>query len=354
MAHPISRFRQRLFRHRPDDTLPAVVTHQRIYILPSGRGFTFLLALLLMLVAAINYSLSLGYALCFLLMGLHAAALIATYRNLAGLCIESIRSGNVHVGELLVYDIALSSGDGTPRHGIELRDRGGHGVALDVLPAQGENRATIEIPAESRGPHALGRLTLASDWPLGLWRAWSYLHTPAESLVYPKPEPNPPPVPVRERDGGGADMMLVRQGEFAGLREYRDGDSPNLVAWKQAARGQGLLVRLFDDAEGRREAQLSLAETGLAGLEAQLSRIAAWVQQCEQQQRNYAMKLGPFQLDCNHGPEQRHRAFAALALHGVERHSRYERNQAVPRPAGRGTDDGAVFDTASPAETKVS
>jgi len=66
---------QRAFRARAEDYLPHKVSHQRIYIVPSKRGAAFVLTLLLMLIASINYSLSLGYALSFVLTGLFAATL---------------------------------------------------------------------------------------------------------------------------------------------------------------------------------------------------------------------------------------------------------------------------------------
>ena len=52
----VSRISQRVFRTRPEDTLPHVVTHQRVYIVPTKRGLAFLLALLLMLIASVNYA----------------------------------------------------------------------------------------------------------------------------------------------------------------------------------------------------------------------------------------------------------------------------------------------------------
>ena len=56
----LSHIWQRLFRTRALDLLPHKVEHQRIYILPTRRGWAFLAALLLMLIASINYALSLS------------------------------------------------------------------------------------------------------------------------------------------------------------------------------------------------------------------------------------------------------------------------------------------------------
>ena len=102
------RLRQRIFRSRAEDTLPHVVTHQRVYIVPTKRGFAFLLALLLMLIASVNYALSLGYALCFILTGLFAASLLHTYRNLAGIKVKHIKSFDAFTGRDAFFSISLA------------------------------------------------------------------------------------------------------------------------------------------------------------------------------------------------------------------------------------------------------
>jgi hypothetical protein len=45
------------------------LTQRNIYIVPTRAGFMFLLVLVVMLLASINYQLSLGYVLTFLLAG---------------------------------------------------------------------------------------------------------------------------------------------------------------------------------------------------------------------------------------------------------------------------------------------
>ena len=62
-----------------------MLRHSRIYILPTRRGFALIATLVIMLLTSMNYALSLGYALTFLAAGMVAAALLATFRNLAGI-----------------------------------------------------------------------------------------------------------------------------------------------------------------------------------------------------------------------------------------------------------------------------
>jgi len=308
------RIRQRLFRIRAEDRLPHLVSHQRVYIVPTGRGWAFLLALLLMLVASVNYALSLGYALCFLLTGLFAATLLHTYRNLAGLQIMKIDGGKCFANESLPFNIMLTNHRSQARHGLRLATADARVSNIRLEPTQ-DCTIVLPVPVTQRGIRPLGRLTLQSDWPLGLWTCWSYLHVATQGLVYPSPETNPPALPLAPGDEGDASQKAGLQGDVSGLRSYRPGDSIGSIAWKSAARGQGLLVRTFDSEDGNGETALNLQSTGLPAIEQQLSRLCAWVLLAESRQTPYTLQLSTQQLSAAHGAEQRARALQALATY---------------------------------------
>ena len=68
-----------IFRARAPENAPVVLTQRRIFILPSRTGYFFALVLLLLLIASINYSLSLGYMLTFLLAGMGGVSMLHTF-----------------------------------------------------------------------------------------------------------------------------------------------------------------------------------------------------------------------------------------------------------------------------------
>jgi uncharacterized protein (DUF58 family) len=309
-----NKFRQRIFRGKPEDTLPKKIHHKRIYILPTKRGWVFLASLLLMLVVSINYALSLGYALCFLLTGLFAATLIETYKNLAGIGIDSIQSKNVFAGDKAEFNIEMTSGVSS-RHDIEVFTADATGVCS--IDANAKSYCHLVVDAQKRGSLALGRLTLKSRYPLGLWYTWCYLHTPAAAIVYPKPESNPPPLPSSATDNDGDKNTQERSGDVAGLRNYQEGDSPSHIAWKSVARGQGLLVKMFEDNQLGGEVMLSQQATNHIEVESQLARLCAWVLEAENTQTHYAMSLSDSQLELNIGEVHKKRALESLALHGL-------------------------------------
>jgi uncharacterized protein (DUF58 family) len=311
------RFWQRIFRTRPEDTLPHVVTHQRVYIVPTKRGLAFVLALLLMLIASVNYSLSLGYGLCFILTGLFAATLLHTYRNLAGIRVEKIEQFDTFAGDDATFSISLTNALKETRHGIRLSTKEGNQLMTHVEPHETTD-TYLTVPALKRGVIQLGRVTLQSDWPLGLWTCWSYVHAPISSWVFPTPEKDAPPMPSSTVEDVGSSSTPGVEGDVSGLRQYRPGDSIGSIAWKSVAKGMGMQVRTYDSSHSPTNAILNLEKTGHTLVEKQLSRLCAWVLEAESGQREFALHMPGDTLASNRGEIHSRSALKILALYGID------------------------------------
>ena len=110
LAHAWSRLRQRAFRSAPADLAPVVLRHSRIYILPTRRGYAVIATLITMLLTSLNYALALGLGVTFMFGGLVAAALLHTFRNLAGIAIKPLAASDTFAGGHVVFSLAVSSG----------------------------------------------------------------------------------------------------------------------------------------------------------------------------------------------------------------------------------------------------
>ena len=308
-----SRYRRRFFHVDPTDLAPVILRHRQIYILPTRRGAAFIATILTMLVTSLNYALSLGFVVTFLLSGLVAAALLHTFRNLAGMEIRPLSAGETFAGNALPFTLALA-GCGTPRTAVALATRDGATVVVDV-PADGASSVTLGVPAPRRGRHALGRVTLSSDYPLGLWRGWAYFHFPLAGIVYPAPEADAPPLPP---GAVGADVRASARGDdadLAGLRAYRAGDPMQRIAWKAVARGAGWHTKQFEGAGGGGTLDLSWQALSAAlDAETRLARLTAWVLAAERAARPFALSLPGTVLPEGKGRDHRRMALTALAL----------------------------------------
>lgn len=305
--------RQRLWRSKPVDVAPVTLQHSRIYVLPTQRGLAFLASLLIMLLTSLNYSLSLGFMVVFLLAGFAASALLHTFRNLLGLSIRPLTAGEGFAGGTLPFVVAIMGGAGI-RRGFTLDAADGAGARFDV-PAGTALAVTVHRAAPHRGRLALGRVTLASDYPVGLWRAWAYVHFTLDGIVYPAPEPSPPPLPDGAHAADGMPGRAHEDTDLAGVREYQRGDPAQRIAWKTVARGAGWYSKQFEGGAGGGPVTLSwhALPSGM-GREARIARLTAWVLTAERVARPFSLELPGSHVGPGQGRDQRRHALTALAL----------------------------------------
>jgi uncharacterized protein (DUF58 family) len=308
-----ARLRQRLFRRAPTDDAPVVLRHSRIYILPTRRGLALILTLVVMLLTSLNYSLSLGFAITFLLSGMVAAALLHTFRNLAGIEVQPLGASETFAGGRIAFALALAAGAGR-RKAIALKPDAGTLIRVD-LDAGTTTPVSLERTAPHRGRLPLGRVILSSDFPLGLWRGWAYVHFPLSGVVFPAPEAGAPPLPSGTEGSDAQAVGRVEDADLAGLRQFQRGDPLSRVAWKALARGRGWYSKQFDGAGGGGPITLDWASLP-AGMEteARLARLTAWVLQAERTARPFALRLPGTSLPPGQGHDPRRAALTALAM----------------------------------------
>ena len=179
---------------------------------------------------------------------------------------------------------------------------------------------TLELPAPRRGRVALGRVTLSSDFPLGLWRGWAYVHFPLAGVVFPAPEAEAPPLPSRAPAADDAGRSARGDdADLAGLRDYQPGDPLQRVAWKAVARGAGWYTKQFDGRGGGGPLGLRLARAagGARRRGSGSSRLTAWVLAAERAARPFSLRLPGVALPAGQGREHR-RARADRARAVVE------------------------------------
>lgn len=291
-----------------------VLRHSRIYILPTRRGLALIGTLLVMLLASLNYGLSLGFVVTFVLTGLVAAALLHTFRNLAGIEVRPLGAGEAFAGGRLAFALALDGGI-VAREAISLRADDGDSVRADI-PAGAVQTLAIERDAPRRGRLALGRLTLSSEFPLGLWRGWAYIHFPLAGVVFPAPEIGAPPLPAGTAGPDAYAAGRSDDADLAGLREFQHGDPLSRIAWKAVARGAGWYSKQFEGSGGSGPVALDWAALPAdLAVEARLARLAAWVLAAEHAARTFGMSIPGMALAPAQGRDHRRAALTALALY---------------------------------------
>jgi uncharacterized protein (DUF58 family) len=183
-------------------------------------------------------------------------------------------------------------------------------VRFDLVTPGGA--ATLTQPATQRGLVPVGRFTLYSEYPFGLFHAWSVLHPDARVLVYPQPEPAGVPLPLAAaRDA--AHERAAHGEDWHGLRDYRDGDAQRLIAWKASARQDRMLVKEFAEPAGT-EVVLDWHALNALEPEARIARLTRWVLDASAQNLSYRLVLPRSARGPARGDDHRHACLRELAL----------------------------------------
>jgi uncharacterized protein (DUF58 family) len=299
---------------------------RRVYILPTIQGLVYGMMLIVMLLGAINYNNSMAYMLCFLLASLALVCMLHTYRNLSGLIISSSKPKAIFAGQQALFPIQLDNRPGLEKFSMQLEQRETikkflhkrkETLKISVGIDTGK-QSTCHYPIQShqRGILASERLRVSSNFPLGLFIAWSYFEPEYECLVYPAPH-GQKQLPLHTLDKNDANYGLQSgTDDFIGFRKYRPGDPVNSIAWKVFAREQGLLVKQFSG-KGSQILMLSWESVShINDIESRLSQLCFWILLVEKTSLYYGLQIPDFSIEPGHGTQHKKRCLEALARYG--------------------------------------
>jgi uncharacterized protein (DUF58 family) len=310
--HP--RLANRIYGFTPPESGTVVLVHRRVYIVPTRVGWLFALTLLILLIGSINYVLSLGFALTFVLAGTGLVGMVHTARNLARMAVSVGRAEPVFAGESAQFRLYLDARGSFDRPAVLARHVKSRSQLVVDVPAAGLAEVVLAVPAARRGWLPLGRVMLETRFPLGIFRAWSYVEPDARCLVYPRPERSALPPPSAEAVAGGLRSPVPGNDDYAGLRAYQLSDSPRHVAWKAVARSEHMLTKQFTG-EAAPEMWLDWRRLPAAlDVESRLSRLAGWVLAADRSGSSYGLRLPGVEIAPARGDRHRAACLQALAL----------------------------------------
>ena len=308
-----ARLRRWASRRHGIDTLPLRVQLRRIYILPTRTGLVLGVMIVAMLLAGLNYNSNLGLAFGFLMASIAMTAMHHCHRNLLGLQVDLDRDADGFAGGSAAIGFALYNDSGSARHDIELRCEDAEAIA--AVAAGSWRKASLALPTPVRGVRTLPQCELATRWPLGWFRAWTYVQAPVRVHVAPQPQGSLPAPASAATPGEAAPSGRRGDEDFAGLAPYAPGIPLKHLDWKTIARGRPAAVRTYLDNAG---SPLWLDFDGLPGIgtEARLSQLCRWLIDAEAADRPSGLRLPGIEIGPGQGARHREACLRALAAFG--------------------------------------
>jgi uncharacterized protein (DUF58 family) len=284
-----------------------------VYILPTGGGLMFAVTLLLMLIGSINYNLSLGYVLVFLLAGNGIVCMLHTWRNLARISLRSGKAAPVFAGESAAFHVQVENTGSLARASLAIQLSGQQPEYFNVTARSSVN-VEARLPAPVRGLLYPGRFRVFTTYPLGLFYAWAIVDLEMHCIVFPRPEAGNVPLPPAQAANGDGPASGAGEEDFQGLRTYHPGDSPRRIAWKAFARTDIFLSKQFSGSSAV-ELWLDLGDIpDSLGVEAKLSRLTRWTIESEAAGVRYGLRLPGIEFEPDSGTSHHDRCLQALAL----------------------------------------
>jgi hypothetical protein len=269
-----------------------------VFILPTRQGVYVAFFLLAMLLACINYNLSLGYMLTFFVFSVSLGAMHRTHQNLLGTRIEVLPVDAVFAGETVKLPMTIENPSTLVKHTLLIAQRGDKTALRTVqcsLPSKAQATPSLSLAPLRRGIHRLPALEISSRYPLGLWRAWSYVFPVGTVTVYPEPQsplPNLLELP-QQHSSAAVHISSTRdtQGDAVSHIENVTCAMARSIHWPALAKGQ-LAQRILDnDSPITQGVLLSFAGCTVVGIEAQLSQLCLAVAHCETNGVPFVMHL---------------------------------------------------------------
>ena len=277
------------------------LSQNRILIFIFGQGYVYIGLILVSFIAGINYGNNLILGFCFLIAAILWMSFYITFKQLHELSIELVLPEVGQVGQELTLQLHLKQ----PKPRIRYLKLECDALTQTLAVHDTTQIQQLKFLPNARGYFELPRLTLYSSYPFGLVRAWTYLYLQHGVWIAPaSADLNHLP----QRSTGKKTDELE---EFRELRQFVAGDALQSVSWKHLARGQGLLVKVFDDQLDQQQFQIDYAHIPAANHEQKLSMMMAMVESCEQRQSAYALTLPRAELALGQGQSQ---AIAARQL----------------------------------------
>ena len=213
------------------------------------EGKRFLLAAVLIAVAAINTGNNLIYLILSLMLSFIVISYLILKLNLAGLVLEIAVAGPVFAEQQVSVELLIQNNKQIPVFSVIVAAPDSvEQVYCGEISGHGVFRGRMKMVFRKRGLYGYRDFIVQSGFPFILFRKSMSVNVSGQVLVYPKLLDIKEKIEVIEgRQEEGMVAVRGRGDEVYSLRAYQYGDDWRRIHWKASARQDGFLIREYTE-----------------------------------------------------------------------------------------------------------
>lgn len=231
---------------------------RNIMIYPTRFGLSYLGFVVLVFLLGTNYQNNIILLFSYLLASLFISVMLHSFYNFSQLCFYSVAKQQGYADEVLYFPMTITA---EKRHydiNAHFTDRTLDSQVENIAQCpHGSEEIKLKYKPSKRGKHTLGRVTVFSEYSLGMFKSKTVLDFGHYAIIYPKPKrliAGQHPSSAQSDEPSTESYQTannVGNDDFSELKSFIRGESRARTAWKQLAKGQGHYSKHYQASQGQ-------------------------------------------------------------------------------------------------------
>lgn len=303
----IKGFFQQSFQRWLARRIPTQTKHQlnsrNIMIYPTRFGLVYLAFVILVFLLGTNYQNNIILLFSYLLASLFISVMLHSFYNFSQLRFHSIAKQQGFAGEPLSFAITISADKTHYDLNVHFTDTSlDSQIARMAQCPQGKQVLQLTYKPLQRGQYSLGRVTVFSEYSLGLFKSKTLLDFGHYAIIYPKPKrliAGQYQLSAQSEEASMASYPLAEVSgtdDFSELKSFVQGESRARTAWKQLAKGQGHFSKHYQASQGQLQ-WLKLSDMPGSDLETRLAYLSFLIGELTLSNQSFGLVLSTVSAD---------------------------------------------------------
>ena len=300
---------------------------RNIMIYPTRFGLSYLGFVVLVFLLGTNYQNNIILLFSYLLASLFISVMLHSFYNFSQLRFYSMAKQQGYAGDELHFPIQITTVKMHYDINVHFTDRTLNSQIERIVQCpRGSQEIKLSYKSSKRGKHYLGRVTLFSEYSLGIFKSKSILDFGHCAIIYPKPtnlivgQYQLSPQSDEQSIESYQTSNLVGTDDFSELKSFVRGESRARTAWKQLAKGQGHYSKHYQ-ANQRQLKWLKLDDMPSNDVETKLSYLCFLINELTATNQHFGLALSTdtnnrsMNIPPNTGINHQQACLTALALY---------------------------------------